>query len=559
MDLDRRAFMGGAILASGLAAACRPSEASPVGASVEPLPARDVLDPLRTYIKEHLAAWGLPGMTLAVVTRDGYEGIVTAGLADVERNTPVAPDDLFQIGSVSKMFTALAAWSLIDEGLLSPETKLLEALKGLQVRGGQDIRLQHLLNHTSGLPSDSAVFLEGGLWTGFTPGSDWSYSNCGYELAGKVAAAADGRPYPEMLKARVLDKIGMDNAVAALRVADRPRYAKGYEPALTDRLNPVPTDMAPTPWVDSDSPAGSIAATPGDMAKFLRFLLDLADGKGGGVFSDETATRFMADPVKGWGGTSSYGNGTARVEVNGRNYLHHTGGMVSFCSSLHVDPEAGVAAFASTNVHYSLDYRPKHVTLFACELMRAMMAGEPAPVPKPPRAPLDTPEQYAGTFTAVDGDRFEIAVAKGELRLRKNGRDNLLQRAAGNLFATAEPDHAVTGVVIETGNGRPVRAWCGEKEYVVETSDGYRPDSPEALRVLAGRYDNDDRWGGPLYVYVRDNKVLIGNLQELTPLKNGIWRYGDESSPERVRFDGYINGVPQRLIFSGTPFVRRFS
>ena len=98
-----------------------------------------------------------------------------------------------------------------------------------------------------------------------------------------MIAAADGRLLPEVIRDRVLSRIGMDQSVSALHVEDRPRYAQGYEPSLTDRLNPVPAEMTPTPWVDSDNAAGCVAATPGDMIRFLRFLMNVAGGKGAPV------------------------------------------------------------------------------------------------------------------------------------------------------------------------------------------------------------------------------------------------------------------------------------
>ena len=567
MDIDRRAFLGSAALTTSFLAACQKQtgSASPdvedTGSAdtIATAPDDQVTGPLRDYIEQHRAAWGLPGMTVALVTRDGYEAVVTAGFADIEQNIPVRPDHLFQIGSISKMFTALAAWSLIDEGRLSPDVKLLDSLKGLKVRGGEQIRLQHLLNHTAGLPGDSALFPEGGLWSGFEPGSNWSYSNCGYQLAGNMIAAADGRLFPDVIRDRVLDRIGMEESVAALHVADRPRYAQGYEPALTDRLSPIPAKMTPTAWVDSDNAAGSIAATPGDMIKFLRFLMNVADGKGAPVFSDETAKRFLSDPADGWGEGAKYGNGIAHVEIDGRPYLHHTGGMVSFCSSLHVDVEAGVAAFASCNVHYALNYRPKNITIHACNLMRAMQEGAPVADPAPPHEALASPEMFAGRFTAADGDQFDVVVSGGDLRLRKSGRDSALYPVASGLFATDDPDHALSGVVVEAENGRAVRAWCGNVEYLVDPSTAYKTPPAESLRVLAGRYDNDDRWAGPLYVYVRDDRVFLGNIVELVPAEDGGWRTTDASSPERIHFDGVINGVPQRLLFSGIPYIRRFS
>lgn len=555
MNVNRRVLIGASAgaVAAGLASRASAETERRGGGKAE----RKALDALRAYIEQHRADWGIPGMTLAVVTREGFAGFVRSGLADVDKEVPVRPDHLFQIGSISKMFTALAAYSLIEEGKLSPDVRLEEALKGVTVRGGKAITLQHLLNHTSGLPADSAIFPVGGLWTGFPPGKGWSYSNSGYQLAGMIAEAADGRLYSDMIKARVLDRLGMENSVAAMRVADRPRYAQGYEPALTDRLNARPGPMTPTPWVDSDSPAGCIAATAGDMAIFMRFLLDLAAGKGAGVFSDETARRFLADPAEapGWAPGAKYGNGVAHLE----RYLLHTGGMVSFCSCLHVDPEAGVAAFASANVHYSLNYRPRDVTLYACNLMRAIRDGSAPPTPKPTRPVVEKAGKFSGTFTAANGGAFEIIGADGKVRMRRDGRMSDMQAAAPTLFVSGEPDFAVTGVVIDVESDKAARAWIGETEYAADPAAGYRPPAPPELRALAGRYDNDDRWGGPLYVYARDGRLFIGNSEPLSPLKDGEWRLGDDASPERIRFEGFVNGRPQVLLFSGVPYVRRFS
>jgi CubicO group peptidase (beta-lactamase class C family) len=556
MNVDRRTFMGGAALVAAGAATPAYSASNRTGGSRVHSKA---LKALETYAELHRAEWGLPGLTLVVVDRDGFEGYVRSGWADVDKKIPVGAEHLFQIGSISKMFTALSAYSLIEEGKISPEARLEDVLKGVSVRGGKAITLQHLLNHTSGLPADSTIFPMGGMWTGFDPGTNWSYSNSGYQLAGMMAEVAGGRLNYELVDERVLKKLGMNNSVSAMRVADRSRYAQGYEPALTDRLNPHPGAMTPTPWVDSDSPAGCVAATAGDMAIFLRFLLGLADGKGGPVFSDETAVRFLADPAEGWGPNSHYGNGIARIEIDGRKYLHHTGGMVSFCSALHVDAEAGVAAFASTNVHYSLNYRPVRLSNFACELLRSVRENSPAPTPKPPSIALEAPEQYAGVFTAADGDSFEIIADGDTVRLRRNGLESRMQKAAEGLFATTEPAFAVTGVVVDVEEAKAVRAWIGEVEYVRDPAAGYKPPAPEELRALAGRYDDDDRWGGPVYIYARDGGLWIGNAVRIVEAAPGDWRFEDETSPERAYFDGFINGRPQQLVLSGTAFVRRFS
>jgi CubicO group peptidase (beta-lactamase class C family) len=474
----------------------------------------------------------------------------------------VGPDHLFQIGSISKMVAALTAASLIEEGRLSPQMRVEEALRGLKIRNGSRISLRHLLDHTAGLPADSEIFPIGGLQSGFEPGARWSYSNCGYHLAGLMIAAADQRPIADAIEARVLKKLGMTNSVAALRIADRARHAQGYEPALTDRLNLRPGPRTPSPWVDADNAAGSVTSTAGDMARFLRFLIDLADGKGAPVLSDAAAREFLADPVAvpGLPASQRYKNGVRHLEAEGRRYLHHTGGMVSFSSSLHVDREAGVAAFASANVHYSLGYRPRDVTAYACGLMRALAEGGPAPRPRPTAPRLDAPQRFVGRFTAADGDFFEIIAGPDAIRLLRAGRTSRLQLATETLFASEEADFAVTGVAFDLENGKAARAWIGEREYAADPARGYLPPAPEALRLLAGRYDSDDRWDGPLYIYARDGRLFVGNAEPLFPLGPNLWRLGEQDfSPERIAFDGFVNGRPRRLLFSGSPYIRRFS
>ncbi|MEX0645762.1 MAG: serine hydrolase domain-containing protein [Parvularculaceae bacterium] len=556
MRIDRRAVLGGAAIVAGVAASARASTRKEGGG---PAHAKS-LAALKTYVEMHRADWGLPGMTACAVTKTGFTGFVMSGLADVDRRVRVGPDHLFQIGSISKMLAALAIWSLVDEGKLSPEARVKDLLPTFPIRDGENITLQHLLNHTSGLPSDPPLIVDGGLWTGFSPGSRWRYCNTGYQMIGLIAAQADGRPFPECVEARVLKPLGMTQSVGAIRVADRERYARGYELAYSDRPPLSPGPMTPAPWIESENAAGCIAATPHDMSLFLRYLIDLAGGKGAPVLSDAAAAKFLADPADapGWREGATYGNGIVRLEIDGRKYLHHTGGMVSFSSSLHVDVEAGVAAFASANVHYGLAYRPRDVTIYACKLLHAAESGAAAPSPAPTRPKLEKPEQFAGVFTAASGDSFEIVAGGDRIFMRRNGRDSEMQGAGDGFFACREPGFDVTGLKFDVENDKAVRAWAGNVEYAADPAAGYRPPSPAALLALAGRYDSDDRWSGTTYVYARDGKLWLG-AEPLMPLANGEWRAGAEDwSPERVRFDGVVSGRPQRMLFSGFPFYRRF-
>ena len=75
----------------------------------------------------------------------------------------------------------------------------------------------------------------------------------------------------------------------------------------------------------------------------------------------------------------TYGNGLMHVGNAGRSYLHHTGGMVSFSSSFHVDVASGVGAFASSTISAFAEYRPRLLTRFAVDALTNALAGRPLP------------------------------------------------------------------------------------------------------------------------------------------------------------------------------------
>ena len=137
------------------------------------------------------------------------------------------------------------------------------------------------------------MVLDDGLWTLFEPGTDWEYCNLGYRILGKIAGEAHGGRFSDCVSARVLNPLGMMQSKGAMHGRDRALYAQGYEPARMDRPVMHPGPMVEAPWVDYDGGAGCVASTASDMALFLRFLIGLADGKGGPVLSDRAAAGFV--------------------------------------------------------------------------------------------------------------------------------------------------------------------------------------------------------------------------------------------------------------------------
>ena len=394
--MDRRTFLrasattgAAGVLASGASAATTHRHGSAPPFRLAGGYARRYAAPLQRigfYAAEHMKVHRLPGMTLSLVGPDGLDVEMTLGFSDLEGQAPVRPEQLFHIGSISKSFTAVMIHQLAAEGKLGLDDPITQHLQGLPLPDGPAITLNHLLSHSSGLPEDPPIFPEtpdGKLWLGFTPGTAWSYSNLGFALLGRVVEAKDGRKLAQSLKARIFKPLGMSQAEGALLSANRAKFAIGYGPSDTDADYFPGVPLAVAPFETFTAGSGCVGANSLDMAKWMRWLIGAGRGEGGGLMPDAQAKVFARPQIKapGWAFKgSSYGSGLAYVPLEGHMVMQHTGGMLAFHSSIHVDPAAGCGAFASVNSGAG-EYRPRDVTAYACALLRA--AAEPGLDPKP--------------------------------------------------------------------------------------------------------------------------------------------------------------------------------
>jgi len=165
-------------------------------------PPSGVIAELERTASEELASRSIPGAAVAVVKDDRVVFMKGFGVASIETGAPVTPDTLFQIGSITKTFTAALVVSVAEEGRIRLELPVGEYVKGL-APGLSRVTTAQLLSHTGGLkdePDESALADYARSWTDeyclFTPGQVFSYSNSGFALAGLVAQEAAGSPSP---------------------------------------------------------------------------------------------------------------------------------------------------------------------------------------------------------------------------------------------------------------------------------------------------------------------------------------------------------------------------
>jgi D-alanyl-D-alanine carboxypeptidase len=549
MDFSRRTFTTGA-----LGFALGSQLPSPVFAQSNALLAA-AFAAIRAYGEAHRTYFGLPGMTLGLVTPGGDRTVFNFGFANADARSPITPDTLFQIGSISKVMVATLIHQFAAQGRLRLTDGVSDLLSGDPLPNGNRIQVQHLLDHVAGLPADAPMFPEGGLSVAYAPGAHWYYSNTGYEILGKIAEQLGRKPLGQLLQERIFTPLGMSRSRGAIIGADRTFYAQGYEAADPAAVYARGVPLEPAPWVDVTFGAGSVSSTADEMMPFLRWLADAALGKGGLGLSPEQGRVLVSHAVASATPGMTYGNGLMHVGEGGRAYLHHTGGMLSFSSAFHVDVASGVGAFASSTISAFAAYRPRTLTRFAVDAITNARASRPLPAPPPLAPTLRNAASYIGVYRGPNG-MFEVRSGT-PLTIIAGGRAAELQPFGDDLFRTLHPAFRDYSLLFERKANAIVGASWGSNSYSRHGTGGSSVPSDPTLEALAGRYICDNPWFGAATIVERGGKLWFGTETPLTKIGDNLWRAGEESwSPERASFENLLDGRPQTLVFSGEKFIR---
>jgi D-alanyl-D-alanine carboxypeptidase len=320
---------------------------------------------LQVVLDSARASLDIPGAAAAVVFADGsiWEG--ASGLA--KPGSPVTTTTAFELGSISKVYTATTVLSLVAEGLLDPEDLLDRWLPALP--GSGSITLAQLLNHTHGLhdPLQEPDFVPAVLsdptrtWTlddvvarmrdpYFEPGAGWRYSNTGFHLLGATIEAVTGATFADVLSARVLEPLELTNTWYGPHDPEGADLAAAYiDPSGSGMPQPVSLMMPWTAFRTSAGPAGGVVSTATDAARFLHELVT------GSVLGEAEWHRMTCwvDRPDGHG----YGAGLLRIEHDGEPLLGHKGNSAGYSASAFHDQARGITAVVLTNAH-AVDVTP---------------------------------------------------------------------------------------------------------------------------------------------------------------------------------------------------------
>jgi CubicO group peptidase (beta-lactamase class C family) len=437
------------------------------------------------------------------------------GLADLEHDAANRADTIFESGSVAKQFTAMAVLLLAKDGKLSLDDAVRKHVPELP-ESAAAVTVRQMLQHTGGLrdwgylvaisgwPRGSRVHthehvldvLSRQRALNFAPGTDWSYSNSGYNLAAILVSRLSGMSFAEFTKARIFDPLGMTDSSWR---DDWTRVVKRRAVAYGERRGAFVTNM-PFENVHGN---GGMLTTVGDLLKWNANFETF-------VVGDATLLAEMQKPAVFTDGRAhEYAYGLYVDTYRGVREVDHSGGTAGYVAHLirYPDRRVSVAVLCNVNTASATSYAKAVAALFLGDLK------EPAP-------PAATHTLTAEEGAALAG-LYRAPLPIGVIRVEA-GQDGLSIRGIGRLIPQSATRFVTADRRTLAFDGRGGLRGVDEFGTVTELQrvEPAAP-TPEALEELTGRYVSDEA-ETTLDVAIDSGRLVIrrrpGLVTPLTPV-----------------------------------------
>jgi len=343
------------------------------------------------------------------------------GLASIAYQVPNRVDTKFNLGSMNKMFTAVAIAQLAEQDKLAfadPISKHLPDYANATV--AEQVTIHHLLTHTSGLAdyfnekfTEASrarfrtiedffpLFVDEPLQ--FEPGSQWAYSNSNFMVLGAIVEAVSGENYFDYMREHIYQPAGISNTDAYELDHETPNLATGYMllPDTTERQNNL------FEHVIKGGPAGGGYSTVEDLLHFAQALT-------GNELLSAASTQLVTAPKVQAGGPydAHYSYGFMHETFNGYARIGHSGGFPGINSELNIYPELGYVVAVMTN------YDPPSASAVAARIAKLLTGIEiPQPIKLPAATLLPYSNQYTRVGTAMGPEMIELEAEESALWL----------------------------------------------------------------------------------------------------------------------------------------------
>lgn len=434
----------------------------PRAGSARPSVSRAV-DSVRAVVPRMMEALDVPGVAVAVVTRDGVQMAEGFGYRDVEAGLPVTARTLFPIGSATKPFTATALGTQVDAGRIGWDTPVREALPAFDLRdavAAREATPRDLLTHRLGLPRHDFVWYGADLTREeavrrlryLEPTAPfrtaWQYQNLAFVAAGALAGHLAGTTWEGLVEGEILGPLGMTSTVFTVEAMEQaPDHASGYESGGgADASERLPYYRK----TEGIGPAGNIVSNVEDMARWVQMNLGggALDGSGvvsPGVLAEIHRPQILRDaPASGPTSVRMYGLGWFVDVYRGELLTYHGGNIDGFSAVVGFLPRHDLGVVVLTN---------KDATRLPALVLRAAVDAalglEPTPWAVPadgggpaedeaervagtsPSHPL---EAYAQTYVHPAYGQLVVDLRDGGLHLRLNGIESPLEHVHYDVF-----------------------------------------------------------------------------------------------------------------------------
>lgn len=391
----------------------------------------ETLEKIPELLHERADRYRVPGASLAVLA-DGEAFECATGVVNKDTGVEATPDAVFQIGSITKIWTTTLIMQLVDEGRVELDAPVRTYIPELQLGSAEAARaitVRQLLTHTSGIDGD--FFEDTGRGSDcverylvacralpqlFAPGEGFSYCNAGFVIAGRIVEKLRGMDWDRALQVHLAERIGAHTLESLPEQLLYYRAAVGHVPDGEGGFR-----VASLPYLArSNGPAG---ATPYAAARDLLQLAKLH--LAGGVAEDgtrvlsEASVRAMQEPqvdVPPAMAVDRWGLGWALFDWSRQRVIGHDGGTIGHSSFLRIVPERGIAVALLTNGGNTAAFY-RHV--FGTVLGALADVSLP-PLAEPQERALD-PSRYEGSYQRLSS-RLDIETRDGRLWMKSTDR-----------------------------------------------------------------------------------------------------------------------------------------
>lgn len=402
-------------------------------------------DPIRAIVRKAKEQRNIPSVSVAVSRGGELIFNEARGFADVEGKTKATTASIYQIGSISKQFTAAGVMRLVERGQLKLDDRVSAFFSDAHP-SWSDVRVSHLLHQTSGIrefftipevgraltdltrPSDELLRYILREPLGFQPGERWSYSNSNYTLLASIIEKISGVPYEQYLAREFFEPLALTSIHACESKPTRANLAKGYSVRDGKIASAAIENMN---WARGD---GGLCANAGDLVRWSRALAS------GEVVAPHSYQQMISSTPTLDGIRASYGFGLSLVPLDGRiPKVSHNGAIGGFSAALAFYPEHDLAIAILTNrSRLSPQVMEKEIARALLDLPLPRFAGKPL-TPAARR-------RYAGIYE-IGLTEFEIRiVSRGSvLRIEASppAPTSDLRHLSDGRFVAADDPHAV--------------------------------------------------------------------------------------------------------------------